>query len=92
MQRVQRTARDVEQLISLLPPVSITMLMSSIIIVNVRSDSIDSLLSQSLSTYAVSNYLPVSSNSSSSGGSDDRRGAGPGGEIPWVHQEPHRRR
>lgn len=52
------------QLTSLLPPVSTTMLLASIVIVNVRSDSVDSLLSTSLGTYAVSSYIPASSNSS----------------------------
>ena len=51
------------QLTSLLPPVSTTMLLASIVIVNVRSDSVDSLLSSSLGTYAVSSYIPASSNS-----------------------------
>eukprot|EP00591_Stephanopyxis_turris_P007961 CAMPEP_0195530722 /NCGR_PEP_ID=MMETSP0794_2-20130614/33745_1 /TAXON_ID=515487 /ORGANISM="Stephanopyxis turris, Strain CCMP 815" /LENGTH=378 /DNA_ID=CAMNT_0040662287 /DNA_START=152 /DNA_END=1285 /DNA_ORIENTATION=+ len=55
-----------EQLTSLLPPVSITMLLASIIIVNVRSDDIDDLLTTSLGTYAVSSYLPASSNSTDS--------------------------
>lgn len=50
------------QLTTLLPPVSLTMLLSSLVIVNVRSDDIDDLLTTSLSTYAVSNYLPTAEN------------------------------
>jgi hypothetical protein len=60
-----------KQLTSLIPPVSATMLLSSLIIVNVRSPDVDNLLSTSLGTYAVSNYIPTATTANGTGSSDD---------------------
>ena len=60
-----------KQLTSLIPPVSATMLLSSLIIVNVRSPDVDNLLSTSLGTYAVSNYIPTATTANGTSSSDD---------------------